>query len=477
MKTKHVLIGVLLIPITLLFFSCDIFSTMDVSDPNVVSDAQDMQALIPGAEAALAVFKNTSTVKTFWAGVSTSNFDTSTVGTPADAYSDYLVSGKDYARFPQTGYMEDYYGTKGNDAYLELRKATDGWGDYVVTLYIYPVLSTSVYYIKEQYRVKATNWDMVNRDGVADPVAYEINETHYYDGRVETRKVLWTRYVDDNILPASDFNYVDDPNDLSITTDFTKDEIPDFAKAAATSGDGQFSSITESTIPATPESGFISTWAKEFYSELSDGYHYSQSYVFDNLNALARNTETKTIRVYKEQASTGDKWIRSKSVAKFTWFNQTWTTTTTEKIDITNTANGVVYNSTTVKTKDGNKTEIIVNLTETGLNTNTYTGTQTIKFYDSIGRLVYSLKYNVRLNREDGLQMTDANGNVILSLSASDQNLLHTIKITLRHGSFSGRIIGRGILKGIYTSGYRRASVTVGRAFIKIVSGRNEILK
>ncbi len=478
MKIKHVLIGALLIPISLLFFSCDVFSTMDVNDTNVVSDAQDMQALIPGAEAALAVFKNSSTVKTFWAGVSASNIDTSKVGSPATVYTDYLVSGKDYARFPESGYMEDYYGTKGNDAYFELRKVTDGWGDYQITLYIYPVLSTSVYYIKEQYRVMADSWDMVNRDGVKDPVAYETNETHYYDGRVETRDVLWTRYVDDQILPASDFGFVDDPNNISITTDFTKNDIPDFAKTAASAGDGQYSSITESTIPATPESGFISTWAKEFYSELSDGYHYSQSYVFNDLNALARNTTTKTIRVYKENASTGDKWIRSKSVSQFSWFNNTWTTTTTEKIDITNTADGVQYNSTVVKkVNDATNIKTLVELKETGQDTNTYKGTQTIEYYDSNGRLISKLTYTISLDREKGLQITDSNGNPILSLSASNQNLLPIIKIYLRHGSFSGRLIGRGVLKGIYTSGYRRAAVTIGRSFIKIVSGRNELLK
>ncbi len=474
-KKKLTQWGVLLIFTSLILFSCSIFSTMDVTDDTTLNDAKEIQSLIPGIEAALSVYKNSSTAKTFWPGVETSNITTANAGTPAELYSNNLASDGTYARYPQNGYMEDYYGTEGNEAYIELRKAADGWGDYIVTLYIYPVLSTSVHYTVEQYRVKSDSWDMVDSSGNADPTAYEVNKTFYFDGRQETRTVLWTRYVDDKVISASNFAFQDDPENLSITTEFTKDDIPTYSTVAATDGDDQFSSITESSIPATQESGYVSTWAKEFYSELSDGYHYSDSYIFDDLSLLGANFPTRTIRVYKENATTGDKQIRSKTAGKFSWFNVSWETTTTEKIDITNTDSGVNYSSTVIKKQDGEiQTKTTISLKETAKDSNAFEGTQTVEYYSN-GSVSSTKTYTIKLDK-DGLTITDSDGNEVAS--SDNTTFSGLLNIILGNGGrFSGWLTGGGILRGTYSRGLRRATLIAGRSFLKIVSGRNEILR
>ena len=132
----------------------------------------------------------------------------------------FATSDSAVYRYPAgAAYEEDFYDELGNRAYMELRESTDGWGAYQVSLFIYPTLSTSVRYNLEQYRVPADTWDtIVNKTtGASDPTAFENYKAYYFDNRIETRSVVWTRWV-----PNSDGSYSTYPADsFTLPTDFS----------------------------------------------------------------------------------------------------------------------------------------------------------------------------------------------------------------------------------------------------------------
>ena len=438
------------------------------------SDTELIQAMIPGLEAALAIYKMPEGTKTFDPSWTQAN-ETIPAGTPAEYYSTYYNLDNGYARYPETGYLTDFYRTEGNEAYLELKKTTDSWGDYAVSLYIYPTLSPSVSYTLEKYRIASDSWDLVDSTGAKDPIAYDGPiQTNYFDDRVENRTVKWTRYVDGQVYPATDFTIPDDPADLTIpgSTDFTSADNTTLAKTAA-AGDGQYSSYTESSIPATADSGNISTTAKEYYSELSDLYKYSKSYVKDDLSATIAGTTTMTTRVYSEDTD-GNKKVRSKSTGDFSYGGFSWTNTTTEKVDITvDTSGAVSYNSTVMKTATGDITSTIttvISLTETAANSNSFTGTERI----TIGSTNYN--YSVTLDPKSDLQITDNNGTDISYLVNSIQtNPLIQIVLS-RKAQFTGKLVW-GILKGKYVKNSKQADVILSRMFLKLTSGTKTKVK
>ncbi len=463
MKTKQILLLVVFIPLAIIFASCSFFTTMNAEDAS--GDAEAIQSMIPGLDASLSLYQTPEGTKTFgpWAASGLPDL------TPAEYYTTYL-SG-DFARYPASGYISDYYGTQGYQAYIELRTVSDGWGDYQVKLYIYPTLSPEVDYTVETYRVKGDSWDLVDSSGNADATAFESIQTVYFDGRVETRTVEWTRYVDDMVFKASEFAIPDDPSTLPDPPS-SMSAITEPAKEAAVSGDGQYSSTTVSTIPGTAESGYVSTQAKEFYAELSDGNKYSKSYVFTDLTSLGIDSTTSTIRVYMEDSS-GNKQIRSKSSGSFNWGSLSWTTTGTEKIDITVDASGVTtYHSITKKTTGSSWRQTEITLTEDSANSNTFSGTETITT-SSGGSTTYTLTLDM-----NGLVTKDSNGNTVVNYPLSDITANPLIDIYLSSGGhFKGKKIGR-ILKGIYTSkGGKQATFILSKHFLKIISGRSEFVK
>jgi len=466
MKIRNLLL-IGLIPILFFVFSCSFFPTMSDEDLNVAqSDAELIQAMIPGLEAAMAVYKMPKGTKTFDPSWTQAN-ETIPSGTPEEYYTTYYNADNGYARYPETGYLTDFYRTQGNEAYLEISKTTDGWGDYAVSLYIYPTLSPSVKYTLEKYRVASGSWDLVDNTGTKDPVAYDGPiQTYYFDGRVEKRTVKWTRYVDEKIYPATEFSIPEDPADLTIPSSDDFSSYKDTTLAKTTAGGGQYSSYTESSIPATSDSGNIATTAKEYYSELSNGYKYSKSYVKDDLSNTISNTTTMTTREYSEDAS-GNKKIRSKSTGDFKYGSFSWTTTTTEKVDITVDAGVVTYNSTVAKTTTGDiisTTTTVISLIETAANSNSFTGIERI----TLGEKTYS--YAVTLDPKSGLQITDNNGTDVSYLITLAQTNPVIEIILARKARFTGRLIG-GILKGKYIRFSKQADVILSRMFLKLTSG------
>ncbi|NOY08361.1 MAG: hypothetical protein GXP33_05935 [Spirochaetes bacterium] len=464
MKIKHLLL-IGLIPVLFFVFSCSMFSTMSAKDlADIQSDTEMLQAMLPGLEASLAVYKTPAGTKTF-APSSTNGYPDKT---PAEYYTSYLAG--DFARYPESGYLSDFYGTQGNQAYLELRKTTDGWGDYEVTLYIFPTLSPSVRYTVEKYRVASDSWSLVDKNGTPDAVAFDSIQTLYFDGRTENRTVKWTRYVDEKIYPASDFTIPADPADLEDPGSLTFDTVSEPAKTPAVSGDGQYSSFTESSIAASTDSGDITTQAKEFYSELSDGKKYAKSYVFDDLTKSGIDTTLKTVRVYSED-SDGNKTIRSKTAGTFSSGSLSWTTTTTEKTDITvNADNTVSYDSTVKKTSSDVTTTTVISLKETSADSNSFTGTEKI----TLGGKDYN--YTVTLDPASGLTITDGKGTDVTFLVNSMQTNPIIDIILSRRGEFRGRFIGRFLI-GSYTKNSKRAELILSRMFFRLSSGSNRLLK
>lgn len=154
--------------------------------------------------------------------IGTSNTSAGFPATPIAMFGNATFSTSDTSiyRYPAgSAYEEDFYGELGTRAFMELRQTTDNWGVYQVSLYIYPTLSTSVRYNLEQYRVPADTWDtLVNKTtGLSDPTAFENYKAYYLDYRMETRTVVWTRWV-----PNSDGTFSTYPADsFTLPSDYT----------------------------------------------------------------------------------------------------------------------------------------------------------------------------------------------------------------------------------------------------------------
>lgn len=113
------------------------------------------------------------------------------------------------ARYPATGYLEDFYSVNGYQACMILSETTDGWGDYQVALYVYPTLSSEVSYTVEKYRVPEDDWTFFVDQNTGDysALAFEEVSTHYFDGRIETRTIEETRYNAGVVYDESDFPF------------------------------------------------------------------------------------------------------------------------------------------------------------------------------------------------------------------------------------------------------------------------------
>jgi hypothetical protein len=190
------------------FVGCSGSGSYDVDD--AANDVDSLQELIPAIEASLslAVVEPASTTsslsKTIYPAIAGDAFS----DTPAELYAEFYSVSLGYARYPASGYIEDFYNEEGYQAYMELRESTDGWGDYQVSLYVYPSLSPAIEYVREQYRVAGDS----------------------YDGQIEHRTVVWTRYVDDMVYSI---DYYVMPDDFSNDAYTYPDPIPEPTKIAA----------------------------------------------------------------------------------------------------------------------------------------------------------------------------------------------------------------------------------------------------
>ena len=151
MKRNTVLISVL--SVLVLLAGCELFESSTELDESVISDLEEMRAMIPAIEAGLmvAIPEEESAEAASFAALTY----TPPAGTenplPSEYYAGGTADSDGAVRYPYTedSYIEDLYGTAGNDAYLTLTQYPDTTM-YVVDLYIYPTLSTEVNYVHEQ---------------------------------------------------------------------------------------------------------------------------------------------------------------------------------------------------------------------------------------------------------------------------------------------------------------------------------------
>jgi len=155
-----------------------------IADSNVrdaIEAGEEIKGYLPALDAAMALVQPQAApaARTIFPGIADG-----LPATPADMWDNATMrpTGSDVARFPATGYIEDFYGEEGNVALAELREVTDGWGDYQLTLTVYPSLSAAVWYTTEVYRVIAgdTSWSPVDSvAGTVDALAFESITTTY----------------------------------------------------------------------------------------------------------------------------------------------------------------------------------------------------------------------------------------------------------------------------------------------------------
>ncbi|MFH0938065.1 MAG: hypothetical protein V1899_02105 [Planctomycetota bacterium] len=230
-------------------------STYSIDQAN--QDTQVIQDLIPVLDAGFVVMPSVSSsanIAKMSKSIGPWNTPADFPATPQELYDKFYTAKDDFARYPASGYLQDFYDVQGNLGYMELKKSTDGWGAFQVSLYVHPSLSTSVYYTLEQYRVPADDWTyFVNRNtGLHDPLAFEKIASYYYDGREETRTLEWSRYVDGTVYVVDFFGMPDDFNDKAYSYP-EKITDPDKVAAADVGYSSEYAAKTTFTVDSSED--------------------------------------------------------------------------------------------------------------------------------------------------------------------------------------------------------------------------------
>jgi hypothetical protein len=323
-----------------------------------LDDARTLQDMIPAFAGALSVC-DASRGRTF---DSTADYvtDEDDKGEPPSHFWTKYSNGS-VAICPPTGYYVNFDET-GTLAKLEL--TPDGEDFFHVKLLIYPVLSISVYYELEEYRVQSDWWGMYDADGIYNPLAYEVMETQYFDRRKEVRTVLrkTDEDTDNNTYDVSS-GFFDIPDDFSDPGFDFPDMISEPPTVAAAGDD--YSSWVESTIPPVLKCWRISTDITEFFVE-KDGSKYSKSFVVHNLEGICKVYRTaETVRMWNQDPSE-NKTVKAKlksTVGRFNPFN----VEVTEDISITGEGENKTFTGIWTTSSEHSKSfEQSITVTETG---------------------------------------------------------------------------------------------------------------
>jgi hypothetical protein len=317
-----------------------------------LDDARTLQDMIPGFSGALSVYDEAKG-RTFDPSYS----DDAPEGTPQVYWELYNNGG--VAICPAEGYFTDYDET-GTLAKLEL--TPDGEGFFHVKLLVFPVLSISVSFELEEYRVQSDGWGMYDAEGFYDPLAYEVMETNYFDRRKEVRTVLrkTDEETDKNTYDVSG-GFFDIPADFADPAFDFPEEVTEPPVVAASGDD--YSCWVESTISPVWKCCRISTDITEFFVE-KDGSRYSKSFVVHNLEGICKVYRTaETVRLWNQDAS-GNKSVKAKlksTVGRFNPFN----VEVTEDISITG-EDATFTGIWTTSGEHGKPFEQSITVTETG---------------------------------------------------------------------------------------------------------------
>jgi hypothetical protein len=471
MKQNKSLLGLtVLIPI-LIFSGCNLFLDETEITATMIEEVEELQGLLPAFDAALAL------VEPAEPGVRTIATDTPFDGSesfdkmPAALYLFLEGDGTNTVRYPQTEdtYMTRFYNTEGNEAVLELSKVSETPELYQVSLKIYPVLSSAVDYVHEEYYVGPDSWEIVDSIGDVAPLAYQTNSTYYFDGRIQVHEVVWNRYSDtgtqyyyDTLFSTANH---DDPDtaifDYPSTND--PDQLSDAEPATETAvaGDGKYSSYVVSSIEDTGEE------IVEFYTEV-DGVRSAVSYsTRDDSQGSWYTSVENTVRRYSEDAN-GNKTVRSKTVTTMTFSGYTWEATTTEEVDVAISGSDVTFTSTTLSDQGDSTYSTVMSLTKNV--SGQFAGSMTYTVDETTD------SYSVVMDSSEGLEIENSAGKK--SQFAANQrakNRQVLVKLS-KGGSFAGELKGKE-LRGQYTAGKKSADVVASPGYISISSGKNKKVK
>ena len=441
---------------TLIIAGCDMFGDRTELSPRVMADLQELRAMIPAIEAGLMV----ATPVEETAGASsfrTMTYSSPTAQAPDLYYSDAAAvpDANGVVRYPYAAntYLDDFYGTVGNQAYLTLTPHATNAALYVVDLYIYPTLSTVVDYVHEQYLVvgSSASWALVDGTGAAAPLNYLVNETVHFDGTVQVNDVQWTRYSDgaEKYYPIpADGSRV--PNDFSDAAYTYPSDPAGFEPAKADAGTGQYSAKVVSTIA---DRGLT---VVEYYTDSDpeeDGLFevFAVSYVERTDSSQELTVLEKTVRRYYQNDASGVKKIRSRTEADVDYAGLfASSSVVTEAADISVNAAGAIIFESTINASDADTGDYLysirITLTESGPGTNQFVGTM-ISDAGAAGTETYSLA----LSGATGLEVSGT-GNISTdgTFSGMNRKVFSDFVVELAQGGeFKGKI-KKGVINGLY---------------------------
>ncbi len=482
MRRFFVIVLIPVLALTMVLAGCNIFGDRTELSPRAIADLEELRAMIPAIEAALMVATPVEAV------AGTTNFRTMTYTPAADApptpdecYNDDAAAPdiNRTVRYPYAAgtFIDNFYGTAGNKAYFTLRPHATSPDLYVMDLYIYPTLSTTLNYVHEQYLVAgdSAGWALVDAGGAASPLNYLVNETVYFVRTVQVNDVQWTRYSD-SFDESYDIPAVGDrvPDNFSaLAYDYPSDpNTMEPAKAAGVTG--RYSAKIVSTIA---DRGIT---VVEYYtdSDLNGSKEaFAVSYVNRNDTTKYLSIAEKTVRRYYENDEDG-KTIRSRTEAAVdygTLFSSS--SVVTDWTAITTSATGaIVLESVIEGTEAGTGTvmyTISTTLTESGQGTNVFTGTL-ISDAGAAGTVTYDLA----LSATTGLQVSGTGGlSTDGTFAGMNRRQFEDFVVELRNGGvFTGRISKKEI-KGLYKRLSKEVDVYVSLTAVLGVSGAQSSMR
>ncbi|OVE81387.1 hypothetical protein BVY03_04170 [bacterium K02(2017)] len=466
-------------------------------------DGESLQALLPVIVAAQGLVQNSASTSTSISAlynpielfgsipsdsdvryaIGTWNTGDDFPATPQEMWDDVTFRASDatVARYPATGYIEDFYGVQGYRAYMELRQSSDNWGAFQVSLYVYQTLSTVARYQLEQYRLPTDDWTFYvdENTGTYNPIAFENIKTFYFDSRVETRELQWTRYVDSKVYEKS---YFARPEDFSASEYTYPDTIVEPSKIDATDlDDGTEEFAEHNTISVNDDDcvtanqnddasddnssddggsdslcGTITgveyytillndnnereTFSKTYYtttyadndddSDDSDSSDDSSSGDGDNEED---SMVSKTVIIYKVDANS-DKVVKTKTVQEQQVGNTESTITITESAT-TNDSDGdgkanyiLTTSSDTVEVKNSKiktfNTTTVLDIEETTAGSNSYAGTMVVTTSKK------TTNYTVVLDFSTGITLTKVSETNLLKKATTDDDVLNEISFS-----------------------------------------------
>ena len=314
-------------------------------------------------------------------------------------------------RFPSTDtneFVDGLYSVSTNSWALELRDVNDGWGEYQVTLYVYPTLSTAIHYTTEVYRVNGAAWDIV----VSGSDVFEELKSIYFDGREETRSPFSVSgFAGGQIW---DTGYFIMPEDMSNPAY----DYPETIVDPAVGTDGSYAiGVSGSIEYANNISGYDWDLEAEYYLEVPAGVgveKYTKSY--DSLTWVTSTYDIaiNTVRIAFEDVD-GNQEQRAKSEVDVEYTVRG--TTSSYRMELTNVVErgGGAFTDTTEVTSNADGVTTPVYTATLDLNedaTGEYSGTMTYAYQNGS-----EVVWNYTLTRSNGLTMQNRVTNAAVSFN------------------------------------------------------------